>query len=48
MNAFLLLALQQFDGGEPLVWQGGNKVFVVEVRFEATKGKKVGPGRWGF
>jgi hypothetical protein len=48
LNSFLLLVLQQFDGGKPLLWQGRNKSLVVKIRLKATKSEKVGPGHWGF
>ncbi len=48
MDAILLLAMREFNRGEPLIRQGGNKVFVVIVGLEAMEGEEVRPRGWGF
>jgi hypothetical protein len=45
---FLLLALGQFNGGEPFVRQGRNKIGITVVGFEADESEEVGPRCWGF
>jgi hypothetical protein len=48
LSLLLLLALGQFNEGEPFIRQGRNKIGIIIVRFEAVEIEEVGPRCWGF